>query len=119
MQIELETAEDLRSALETDGTAQELKYVCLVLEDEISTLSKLPAEEIKDHPGVLLFEDDDETEEDVEAYVLTEEDKERFLDELCGLLEQAEEEHSVRVRREMELQYIADDELEMRRHYEV
>lgn len=119
MQIELETAEDLRSALETDGTAQELKYVCLVLEDEISALAKLPAEEIKDHPGVLLFEDDDETEEDVEAYVLTEEDKERFLDELCGLLEQAEEEHSVRVRREMELQYIADDELEMRRHYKV
>lgn len=119
MQIELETAEQLRSDLDTNGTAQELKYVCLVLEDEISALAKLPAEEIKDPPGVLLFEDDDETEEDVEAYVLTEEDKERFLDELCGLLEQAEEEHSVRVRREMELQYIADDELEMRRHYEV
>ena len=119
MQIELETAEDLRGELDADGTAQELKYVCLVLEDEISALAKLPAEEIKDHPGVLLFGDDDETEEDVEAYVLTEEDKERFLDELCDLLEQAEEEHSVRVRREMELQYIADDELEMRRHYEV
>lgn len=118
MQIELETAEDLRSELDTNGTAQELKYVCLVLEDEISALAKLPAEEIKDHPGVLLF-DDDETEEDVEAYVLTEEDKERFLDELCALLEQAEEEHSARVRSEMELQYIADDELEMRRHYEV
>lgn len=118
MQIELEAAENLRSILETDGTAQELKYACLVLEDEISALAKLPAEEMKDYPGVLLFEDD-ETGEDVEAYVLTEEDKERFLDELCGLLEQAEEEHSVRVRREMELQYIADDELEMRRHYEV
>ena len=97
MQIELETAEDLRSELDTNGTA----------------------EEIKDHPGVLLFEDDDETEEDVEAYVLTEEDKERFLDELCDLLKQAEEEHSVRVRCEMDLQHIADDELEMRRHYEV
>lgn len=119
MQIELETAEQLRSELDTNGTAQELKYVCLVLEDEISALAKLPAEEIKDHPGVLLFEDDDETEEDVEAYVLTEEDKERFLDELCDLLKQAEEEHSVRVRCEMDLQHIADDELEMRRHYEV
>ena len=118
MQIELETAEDLRSALETDGTAQELKYVCLALEDEISALAKLPAEEIKDHPGVLLFEDD-ETKEDVEAYVLTEEDKERFLDELCDLLKQAEEEHRARVRCEMDLQHIADDELEMRRHYEV
>lgn len=30
MQIELETAEDLRSELDTNGTAQELKYVCLV-----------------------------------------------------------------------------------------
>ena len=119
MQIELEAAESLRRALETDGTAQEIKYDCLVLEDEISALVKLPAEEIKDHPGVLLFEDDDETEEDVEAYVLTEEDKERFLDELCDLLKQAEEEHSVRVRCEMDLQHIADDELEMRRHYEV
>lgn len=117
MQIELETAEDLRSELDTNGTAQELKYVCLALEDEISALAKLPAEEIKDHPGVLLF--DDETEEDVEAYVLTEEDKERFLDELCDLLKQAEEEHSARVRSEMDLQHIADDELEMRRHYEV
>lgn len=119
MQIELETAEDLRGELDADGTAQELKYVCLALEDEISALAKLPAEEIKDHPGVLLFGDDDETEEDVEAYVLTEEDKERFLDELCDLLKQAEEEHSVRVRCEMDLQHIADDELEMRRHYEV
>lgn len=117
MQIELETAEDLRSELDTNGTAQELKYVCLALEDEISALAKLPAEEIKDHPGVLLF--DDETGEDVEAYVLTEEDKERFLDELCDLLKQAEEEHSARVRSEMDLQHIADDELEMRRHYEV
>ena len=51
--------------------------------------------------------------------MLTEEDKERFLDELCDLLKQAEEEHSVRVRCEMDLQHIADDELEMRRHYEV
>ena len=68
---------------------------------------------------MLLFEDDDETEEDVKTYVLTEEDKERFLDELCALLEQAEEEHNARVRSEMELKYIADDELEMRRHYEV
>lgn len=119
MQIELETAEQLRSELDTNGTAQELKYVCLVLEDEISALAKLPAEEIKDHPGVLLFEDDDETEEDVEAYVLTEEDKERFLDELCDLLKQAEEEHSVRVRSEMELQCIADDEREMLHHYKV
>ena len=98
MQIELETAEDLRSELDTNGTAQELKYVCLVLEDEISALAKLPAEEIKDHPGVLLFEDDDE---------------------LCDLLKQAEEEHSVRVRSEMELQCIADDEREMLHHYEV
>ena len=119
MQIELETAEDLRGELDADGTAQELKYVCLALEDEISALAKLPAEEMKDHPGVLLFEDDDETKEDVEAYVLTEEDKERFLDELCDLLKQAEEELRARVRCEMELQYIADDELEMRRHYEV
>lgn len=119
MQIELETAEQLRSDLDTNGTAQELKYVCLVLKDEISALAKLPAEEIKDHPGVMLLEDGDETAEDVEAYVLTEEDKERFLDELCALLKQAEEEHSARVRSEMELQYIADDELEMRRHYEV
>lgn len=95
MQIELEAAESLRRALETDGTAQELKYDCLVLED------------------------DDETEEDVEAYVLTEEDKERFLDELCDLLLQAAEEHSARVRSEMELQQIADEENEMRHHYEV
>ena len=51
MQIELETAEDLRSELDTNGTAQELKYVCLALEDEISALAKLPAEEMKDHPG--------------------------------------------------------------------
>ena len=113
MQIELEAAESLRRALETDGTAQELKYDCLVLEDEISALVKLPAEEMKNHPGLWLLEDD------VEAYVLTEEDKERFLDELCDLLEQAEEEHSARVRSEMELQQIADEENEMRHHYEV
>lgn len=119
MQIELETAEDLRSELDTNGTAQELKYVCLALEDEISALAKLPAEEIKDHPGLLLLEDDDETKEDVEAYVLTEDDKERFLDELSDLLEQAEEEHSARVRSEMELQCITDDEREMLHHYEV
>lgn len=119
MQIELEAAESLRRALETDGTAQEIKYDCLVLEDEISALAKLPAEEMKNHPGLWLLEDDDETEEDVEAYVLTEEDKERFLDELCDLLEQAEEEHSARVRSEMELQQIADEENEMRHHYEV
>ena len=119
MQIELEAAENLRSVLETDGTAQELKYACLVLEDEIAALAKLPAEEMKDRPGLFLYEDDDETAEDVEAYLLTEDDKERFLDELCDLLEQAEEEHSARVRCEMDLQYIADDELEMRRHYEV
>ncbi len=119
MQIELEAAENLRSVLETDGTAQELKYACLVLEDEIAALAKLPAEEMKDRPGLFLYEDDDETAEDVEAYLLTEDDKERFLDELCDLLKQAEEEHSVRGRREMELQYIADDELEMRHHYEV
>lgn len=110
MQIELEAAENLRSVLETDGTAQELKYACLVLEDEIAALAKLPAEEMKDRPGLLLYEDDDETAED---------DKERFLDELRDLLEQAEEEHSARVRCEMDLQYIAEDELEMRRHYEV
>ena len=51
MQIELEAAESLRRALETDGTAQEIKYDCLVLEDEISALVKLPAEEMKNHPG--------------------------------------------------------------------
>ena len=50
MQIELEAAENLRSVLETDGTAQELKYACLVLEDEIAALAKLPAEEMKDRP---------------------------------------------------------------------
>lgn len=119
MRIELETAENLRSILETDGTAQELNYACLVLEDEISALAKLPAEEMKDYPRLLLLEDDDETKEDVEAYVLTEDDKERFLDELSDLLEQAEEEHSARVRSEMELQCIADDEREMLHHYEV
>ena len=109
MQIELEAAESLRRALETDGTAQEIKYDCLVLEDEISVLVKLPAEEMKNHPGLWLLEDDDETEED----------KERFLDELCDLLLQAAEEHSARVRSEMELQQIADEENEMRHHYEV
>lgn len=119
MQIELEAAESLRRALETDGTAQEIKYDCLVLEDEISALVKLPAEEMKNHPGLWLLEDDDETEEDVEAYVLTEEEKKRFLDELCDLLLQAAEEHSARVCSEMELQQIADEENEMRHHYEV
>ena len=118
MKIEFELADDMRRKLK-DGTARELENACEELEDEIAALAALPAADIKNYPGVWVLAGEDETEEDAEAYVLTEEDKERFLDELCDLLEQAEEEHSARVRSEMELQQIADEENEMRHHYEV
>lgn len=118
MQIEFELADDMRRKLK-DGTARELEYACEELEDEISALADLPAADIKNHPGVWVRTGEDETEEDAEAYVVTADDKEKLLDELCELLEEAEHEHCLRLRGEMELQLIADEENEMRHHYEV
>ena len=51
--------------------------------------------------------------------MVTADDKEKLLDELYELLEEAEHEHCLRLRGEMELQQIADEENEMRHHYEV
>ena len=118
MKIEFELADDMRRKLK-DGTARELENACEELEDEIAVLASLPAADIKNHPGMWVLAGEDETEEDAEAYVVTADDKAKSLDELCELLEEAEHEHCLRLRGEMELQQIADEENEMRHHYEV
>lgn len=118
MKIEFELADDMRRELK-DATARELENACEELEDEIAALAALPAADIKNYHGVWVLAGEDETEEDTEAYVVTADDKEKLLDELYELLEEAEHEHCLRLRGEMELQQIADEENEMRHHYEV
>lgn len=118
MQIDTENAEALRTATE-EGTANELEAAISYAERELRELNALPGYKIKQHPGVLLLEDDDETCEDVEAYVVTEDDKTKLLDMLTALLDEAEIKLVYRQRSELDLQEIAAEEYEMRCHHEV
>lgn len=118
MQIDIENADVLRDAIK-DGTASDLTAVISYVERELRELDALPPEKIKTRPGVWLLEDEDETNEDVEAYVVTEDDKTKLLDMLTALLDEAEITLGYRQRSELDLQQIAEEEYEMRCHYEV